>query len=41
MTDVMQICATVLAVSFTAVIAVGSFAAICGIISILIGKDSD
>jgi hypothetical protein len=37
----MQICATVLAVSFTAVVAVGSFAIICGIISVLIGKDVD
>lgn len=39
--DVIQICTMVLSISFTALIAVGSFAIICGIITVLLGKDID
>jgi hypothetical protein len=39
--NILQICAVVIAVSFTSVVAVGSFAVVCGIISVLLGRDAD
>ena len=39
--DIIQICATVLIVSFTTVFSVGCFCLTCGMIMVLLGKDKD
>jgi hypothetical protein len=39
--QILQICVTVITVSFTAVIAVGSLCIVSGLIMMLLGKDHD
>lgn len=39
--DILQICAVVLAVSITSVIAAGSVAIVAGIFMVLLGRDHD
>jgi hypothetical protein len=38
---ILEICATIIAVSITSVFAFGSLAIVCGIVMMLLGKDSD
>jgi hypothetical protein len=38
---ILEFCALAVAVSFSSVVVVASFAMICGIVSVLLGKDKD
>lgn len=40
-TDIIQICAVIIAVSITSVIAVGSLALVAGIVMVMLGRDCD
>jgi hypothetical protein len=41
MSFILECCLVAVAVSFSAVVVVGSFAVILGIISVILGKDTD
>jgi hypothetical protein len=41
MSNIFEICSVIVVISFTSVMAVGSFAVVCAILMVLVGKDKD
>ena len=39
--NLLEICLNIILISFTSVMAMGSFAVVCGILMVLVGKDKD